>query len=113
MSKTLFEKLAFAGKKISLQQSVINNIRYILRARQFLDGEQSVIDNPPGEIVDLYSGSSMDAENYSHRLKNMILKFEPRIEDVEVTAIKFQDLEASCRLKIVLADISLEHDFNF
>lgn len=130
-NKALFEKIAFAGKSMTLKQSVIDNIDRILSCGGFLDADnhkQSISPyskkRDPGvtdclfrhRIKSIVEQSAMTNEQrryYKDSIAKVLLRFEPRLRNVTVSNIVSRGVKSSCRLKIELIDFEFEQDFIF
>jgi predicted component of type VI protein secretion system len=122
VSKTLFEKLAFPGELVAVNDSVLRNIRMIFNSPRLLDGEQGIEANGalaglegsvPG-LVDQCADTGPDLSEYKRKIEQLIMRFEPRVEVARVESLSYAGVGAGkCKLKLRIYDIDVVQDFVF
>ena len=125
MERTLFEKLIIADVSMTLRQSVIDNIDRILGSDGFLDSENlaselnsrlNIENNFHYGIRSITEQSAVDSEqlqSYKESLVKILLRFEPRLVNVEVKEIFIKGIHSTCNLKIRLIDGEFDQVFVF
>lgn len=117
MTLTLLEKLDRTRHRLTLEQSVCDQIQRIVSTRTYLgdapDWLSYVTAFGVPEIVDQFAVNSEEHEQYRATIRRQILALEPRVQDVEVQAIQVQGDRAFCQLAIKLKDIAIQERFYF
>ncbi|MFH1197533.1 MAG: type VI secretion system baseplate subunit TssE [bacterium] len=82
-----------------LRQSIIENLRMVLKTRQ-----GSVVHLPDfgmPDILQIYFESGNSIEPIKKKIRDTVLKYEPRIGDVQVQKSDFDQKNMSISLKII------------
>ena len=115
--KTLLEKLDSSQPEISLKQSVCNQVQRIISTRMYLGAEPVFHSWVTGfgtpQIVDEYSHVGNQHERYQQLLREKILAFEPRVNEVKVKRLKNYSDRLYCHLVLSLDHIEIEEKFFF
>lgn len=115
--KTLLEKLDTACTDFSLKESVCNQVQRIISTRMYLGSEPDhqswVTAFGVPQIVDEHANVGDEHIRYKALLKQSILKFEPRVKNVEVKSMKSFSDRASCQLVLTLVEGEIEERFFF
>ncbi len=115
--KTLLEKLDSSCQSLSLKESVCNQVQRIISTRMYL-GSVPVLDSwvtgfGVPEIVEEYSNTGNDHDEYRALLREKILAFEPRLVDVKVKKLTNYTDRASCQLLLQFKEGEIEEQFFF
>jgi type VI secretion system protein len=99
---SIFDQLTEDQK---LRTSVIENLRMVLSTRQ--GSVQHLPDFGMPDILQLYFNSGNSVEPIKKEIRNVILKYEPRIEDVKVHKAEFDPelMRISLRIISTIKDI--------
>jgi type VI secretion system lysozyme-like protein len=92
-----FEHLT-EDQKLSL--SIIENLRMILTTRR--GSVQHLPDFGISDILQIYVNSDNPVESLKKEIKDLILKYEPRISDVQIQSSQFDQKTLRASLKIVI-----------
>lgn len=106
IDETDFTELDSLSEEQKLRSSIIENLRMVLSTRQ-----GSVLHLPDfgmPDILQLYFNSNFSIDPIRKEIKKVILKYEPRIADVEVHKTDFDQESMKIALKVVatIKDIS-------
>lgn len=117
VTKTLLEKLDSSCGKLSLRESVCNQVQRIISTRMYL-GSKPVLDSwvtgfGVPLVVDEHANVGDAHDKYRALLKHKILEFEPRLQDVTVQALKIFTDRASCQLLLVVEGEEIQEKFFF
>lgn len=82
-----------------LRYSIIENLRMVLSARQ--GSVQHLPDFGMPDILQLYFDSGNSIDPIREELKKVILKYEPRISEVQVEKLDFSQESMRISLKII------------
>jgi type VI secretion system protein len=82
-----------------LRSSVIENLRMVLSTRQ--GSVQHLPDFGMPDILQLYFNSNNSIDPIKKEIKNVILKYEPRIGEVEVHKTDFDQESMKITLKVI------------
>jgi type VI secretion system protein len=99
---SIFDQLTEDQK---LRTSIIENLRMVLSTRQ--GSVQHLPDFGMPDILQLYFNSGNSVEPIKKEIRNVILKYEPRIEDVKVHKAEFDPelMRISLRIISTIKDI--------
>lgn len=106
LDETDFTELDDLTEEQKLRSSIIENLRMVLSTRQ--GSVQHLPDFGMPDILQLYFNSNNSIEPIKKEIKNVILKYEPRIADVQVHKSDFDQESMKITLKVVatIKDIS-------
>ncbi|MGE5795382.1 MAG: type VI secretion system baseplate subunit TssE [Ignavibacteria bacterium] len=96
LDPTLFDDLSEEQK---LRSSIIENLRMVLSTRQ--GSVQHLPDFGMPDILQLYFDSGNSIDPVKREIKNVIMKYEPRIGDVQVQKSDFDQESMRITLKII------------
>ena len=82
-----------------LRSSIIENLRMVLSTRQ--GSVQHLPDFGMPDILQLYFNSDNSIDPIKKEIRNVILKYEPRIADVEVHKTNFDQESMKITLKVI------------
>jgi type VI secretion system protein len=82
-----------------LRSSIIENLRMVLSTRQ--GSVQHLPDFGMPDILQLYFNSDNSIDPIKKEIRNVILKYEPRIADVEVHKTDFDQESMKITLKVI------------
>jgi type VI secretion system protein len=82
-----------------LRSSIIENLRMVLSTRQ--GSVQHLPDFGMPDILQLYFNSNNSIDPIKKEIRNVILKYEPRIADVEVHKTDFDQESMKITLKVI------------
>ncbi len=85
-------------QKLSL--SIIENLRMILTTRR--GSVQHLPDFGISDILQLYINSDNPVESLKQEIKELILKYEPRISEVQIQSSEFDQKTLRASLKIII-----------
>ena len=91
-----FEQLSEDEK---LRHSIIENLRMVLTTRQ--GSVQHLPDFGMPDILQLYFDSGNSIDPVKKQLRDIILKYEPRIDDVQVQKFDFDQERMRISIKII------------
>mgnify|MGYP003411590718 CR=1 FL=1 len=89
-----------------LRSSIIENLRMVLSTRQ--GSVQHLPDFGMPDILQLYFNSNNSIDPIKKEIRNVVLKYEPRIAEVEVHKTNFDQESMKITLKVIatIKDIS-------
>ncbi len=89
-----------------LRSSIIENLRMVLSTRQ--GSVQHLPDFGMPDILQLYFNSNNSIDPIKKEIRNVVLKYEPRIAEVEVHKTNFDQESMKISLKVIatIKDIS-------
>lgn len=96
ISINMFEQLSEEKK---LRQSIIENLQMVLKTRQ--GSVQHLPDFGMPDILQVYFNSGNSIDPIRKQIKDTILKYEPRIGNVQVTKTEFDQKNMRISLRIV------------
>ena len=99
LDETDFTNLDDLTEEQKLRSSIIENLRMVLSTRQ--GSVQHLPDFGMPDILQLYFNSNNSIKQKKKEIRNVILKYEPRIEDVEVHKTDFDQESMKITLKVV------------
>jgi len=99
LDETDFTDLDDLTEEQKLRSSIIENLRMVLSTRQ--GSVQHLPDFGMPDILQLYFNSNNSIDPIKKEIRNVILKYEPRIEDVEVHKTDFDQESMKITLKVV------------
>jgi type VI secretion system protein len=99
LDETDFTNLDDLTEEQKLRSSIIENLRMVLSTRQ--GSVQHLPDFGMPDILQLYFNSNNSIDPIKKEIRNVILKYEPRIEDVEVHKTDFDQESMKITLKVV------------
>ena len=106
LDETDFTELDELTEEQKLRSSIIENLRMVMSTRQ--GSVQHLPDFGMPDILQLYFNSNNSIEPIKREIRNVILKYEPRISDVQVHKSAFDQESMKITLKVVatIKDIS-------
>lgn len=99
IDETDFSKLDDLTEEQKIKSSIIENLRMVLSTRQ--GSVQHLPDFGMPDILQLYFNSNNSIDPVKKEIKNVILKYEPRIANVEVHKTDFDQESMKITLKVV------------
>ncbi|MDT3697575.1 MAG: type VI secretion system baseplate subunit TssE [Ignavibacterium sp.] len=99
IDETDFSKLDDLTEEQKIRSSIIENLRMVLSTRQ--GSVQHLPDFGMPDILQLYFNSNNSIDPVKKEIKNVILKYEPRIANVEVHKTDFDQESMKITLKVV------------
>ncbi len=99
LDETDFTDLDDFTEEQKLRSSIIENLRMVLSTRQ--GSVQHLPDFGMPDILQLYFDSNNSIDPIKKEIRNVILKYEPRIADVEVHKTDFDQESMKITLKVV------------
>lgn len=99
LDETDFTDLDDLTEEQKLRSSIIENLRMVLSTRQ--GSVQHLPDFGMPDILQLYFNSNNSIDPIKKEIRNVILKYEPRIADVEVHKTDFDQESMKITLKVV------------
>jgi type VI secretion system protein len=99
IDETDFTDLDDLTEEQKLRSSIIENLRMVLSTRQ--GSVQHLPDFGMPDILQLYFNSNNSIDPIKKEIRNVILKYEPRIADVEVHKTDFDQESMKITLKVV------------
>lgn len=99
IDETDFSDLDDLTEEQKLRSSIIENLRMVLSTRQ--GSVQHLPDFGMPDILQLYFNSDNSIDPIKKEIRNVILKYEPRIADVEVHKTDFDQESMKITLKVI------------
>lgn len=99
LDETDFTELDELTEEQKLRSSIIENLRMVLSTRQ--GSVQHLPDFGMPDILQLYFNSNNSIEPIKREIRNVILKYEPRISEVQVHKSDFDQESMKITLKVV------------
>ena len=99
IDETDFYDLDDLTEEQKLRSSIIENLRMVLSTRQ--GSVQHLPDFGMPDILQLYFNSDNSIDPIKKEIRNVILKYEPRIADVEVHKTDFDQESMKITLKVI------------
>ena len=99
LDETDFTNLDDLTEEQKLRSSIIENLRMVLSTRQ--GSVQHLPDFGMPDILQLYFNSNNSIDPIKKEIRNVILEYEARIEDVEVHKTDFDQESMKITLKVV------------
>ena len=87
----------------------------IFNSGRLLDAEQgSEQSSTVPALLDQPAGDGPDLTEYKWQMQQLIRRFEPRVESVEVESVDYQGAgSGKCSLKLRIHDVELVQNFQF
>jgi type VI secretion system protein len=99
IDETEFTELDDLTEEKKIRLSIIENLRMVLSTRQ--GSVQHLPDFGMPDILQLYFNSDNSIDPIKKEIKNVILKYEPRIADVQVHKTDFDQESMKITLKVI------------
>ena len=99
IDETEFNELDQLTEEQKLRSSIIENLRMVLSTRQ--GSVQHLPDFGMPDILQLFFNSDNSIEPIKKEIKNVILKYEPRIAEVQVQKTDFDQESMKITLKVI------------
>jgi type VI secretion system protein len=99
IDETEFTELDQLTEEQKLRSSIIENLRMVLSTRQ--GSVQHLPDFGMPDILQLFFNSDNSIEPIKKEIKNVILKYEPRIAEVQVQKTDFDQESMKITLKVI------------
>ena len=99
IDETEFAELDQLTEEHKLRSSIIENLRMVLSTRQ--GSVQHLPDFGMPDILQLFFNSDNSIEPIKKEIKNVILKYEPRIAEVQVQKTDFDQESMKITLKVI------------
>ena len=99
IDETEFTELDQLTEEQKLRSSIIENLRMVLSTRQ--GSVQHLPDFGMPDILQLFFNSDNSIEPIKKEIKNIILKYEPRIAEVQVQKTDFDQESMKITLKVI------------
>jgi type VI secretion system protein len=99
IDETDFSDLDDLTEEQKLRSSIIENLRMVLSTRQ--GSVQHLPDFGMPDILQLYFNSDNSIEQVKKEIRNVILKYEPRIAEVQVQKTDFDQESMKITLKVI------------
>ena len=100
IDETEFTELDQLTEEQKLRSSIIENLRMVLSTRQ--GSVQHLPDFGMPDILQLFFNSDNSIEPIKKEIKNVILKYEPRIAEVQVQKTDFDQESMKITLKVIV-----------
>lgn len=98
----LLERIALNGDEngsFNLRHAIAGQIQRLVNARNVnIEGDMSLLAINTANLVDLSTTNKSQVERYALRLKNLILRYEPRLLSPSVSVVASSDPVNSYRL---------------
>ena len=106
IDETDISELDALTEEQKLRSSIIENLRMVLSTRQ--GSVQHLPDFGMPDILQLYFNSNNSIDPIKKEIRNVVLKYEPRIAEVEVHKTNFDQESMKITLKVIatIKDIS-------
>ena len=106
IDETDISELDVLTEEQKLRSSIIENLRMVLSTRQ--GSVQHLPDFGMPDILQLYFNSNNSIDPIKKEIRNVVLKYEPRIAEVEVHKTNFDQESMKITLKVIatIKDIS-------
>jgi type VI secretion system protein len=99
IDETDFTELDDLSEEQKLRSSIVENLRMVLSTRQ--GSVQHLPDFGMPDILQLYFSSNNSIEPIKKEIRNVILKYEPRIAELQVQKSDFDQESMKITLKVI------------
>lgn len=99
IDETDFTELEDLSEEQKLRSSIVENLRMVLSTRQ--GSVQHLPDFGMPDILQLYFSSNNSIEPIKKEIRNVILKYEPRISELQVQKSDFDQESMKITLKVI------------